>query len=253
MAEPIVDVLVVCPKCGQDTPQYEDCVMCGHPLRDPTAQPRDLSEDEMQKMMADAKVEEIKAKRQILLHDAWDHAPYLDRLQRLAQIAPNNPKLHYYIGAAHTEMGEHRKAIVSYTRALIADPKMADAFRRRGDSQYILVPVLSGDVQAYYDRALGDYETALSLEPDVYTYNIHGSVIASLGRIEEAVQEYELAVRLDPSYPETYFNRGYAFKMLGETDLAVADFQKFLSFDGYWNQELVFQAQSYIKEMTEPQ
>lgn len=253
MAEPMYNELVVCPKCGQDTPRYEDCVMCGHSLLDPAAQPRDLSEDDMQKMMADAKVQEIKAKRQILLHDSWDHAPYLDRLQRLAQIAPNNPKLHYYIGAAYTEMGEHRKAIVSYTRALIADPKMADAFRRRGDSQYILVPVLSGDVQAYYDRALGDYETSLSLEPDVYTYNIHGSVIASLGRIEEAVQEYELAIRLDPSYPETYFNRGYAFKMLGETDLAVADFQRFLSFEGYWNQELAFQAQSYIKEMTEPQ
>jgi tetratricopeptide (TPR) repeat protein len=244
--------LIVCPNCGEETPNYEDCVLCGNPLQDPDAPPRQVEQDEMQEMMMEAKLEEIKAKREIFFGDTWDHAPWLERLQRLAEIAPHNPKVHYYMGAAYTEMGEHRKAIVSYTRALAADPKMADAIRRRGDSQYILVPLLSDDVQVYYDRALADYEATLELQPDVYTLNVHASVIASLGELENALQEYDLAIELDPDYPESYFNRGYAYKLVGEADKAVSDFETFLSFESHWNEDMVFQAKGHIKELTEP-
>lgn len=246
------DQLISCPSCGEETPDYEDCVQCGHSLVDPDAPPRELAEDEIQTMMMDAKLQEIKAKREILYGDAWDHAPWLERLQQLSEIAPEHPKVRYYIGAAYTEMGEYRKAIVSFTRAIAADPAMADAVRRRGDCQHILVPVLSGDVQAYYDRALADYEAAIEIEPDVYTYNVHGSVIASLGRVEEAIEEYSHAIELDPNYPESYFNRGYARKLMGDTDQAVADFETFLSFDSHWNEEMVSMAKSHIRELTEP-
>jgi tetratricopeptide (TPR) repeat protein len=203
-------------------------------------------------MMMDAKLQEIKLKRELLFGDEWDHAPWLERLQTLAQIAPDHPKVHYYIGAALTEGGEYRQAIVSFTRAVIADPNMADAIRRRGDCQYLLVPVLAGDVQAYYDRATADYETALSIEPDVYTYNVHGSIISSLGRTDEAIGEYDQAIALTPDYPETYFNRGYAYKLKGQKEEAVADFERFLSFDSHWNEEMVAQAQAHIKDLTEP-
>jgi len=252
MGKLIHNKLVVCPNCGEETPNYEDCVLCGHSLQDPYTPPREVSEDDIQKMMMDAKLQEIKVKRGAFFGDLWDHASWLERLQLLVKIAPENPKVHYYIGAAHTEMGECRKAIVNFTRALIYDPTMADAIRRRGDCQYVLVPVLADDVQAYYDRALADYEAALELEPDVYTYNVHGSVISSLGRVEEAIQEYAQAVEIDPNWPETYFNRGYAYKILSETDKAVADFTKFLSFETHWNEEMVSIAQSHIKELTEP-
>jgi len=246
------DKLVVCPNCGNETPNYEDCILCGHSMEDPQTPPREVGEDDIQKMMMDAKLEEIKVKRAMLFDDDWDHAPWLERLELLAEIAPHHPKVHYYIGAAQTEMGEHRQAIVSFTRAMVHDPQMADAIRRRGDCQYLLVPVLSGDVQAYYDRALADYEVALDLEPDAYTYNTHGSIVASLGRVDEAIAEYDLAAEINPNYAETYFNRGYAYKLLGQVEQAVADFETFLSFESHWNEEMVSQAESHIKEMTEP-
>jgi tetratricopeptide (TPR) repeat protein len=253
MAELKYGELAVCPNCGNETPTYEDCILCGYPLQDPAAAPRELDEDEIQRMMMDAKLQEIRVKREMVFGDSWDHAPWLERLQRLSEIAPDHPKVHYYIGAAYTEMGELRQAIVSYTRALHADPTLVDAIRRRGDSQYVLVPVLSGDVQAYYDRARADYEAALALEPDVYTYNVHGSVVASLGRLDEAIADYDQAIAMDPNYPESYFNRGYAYKLLGEVDRSVADFREFLSFEKHWNEDMVSQAQGHIKEMLEPE
>jgi tetratricopeptide (TPR) repeat protein len=253
VAEPRYNKLVVCPNCAQETPNYGDCILCGHSLTDPDAPPIEVGEDDIQKMMMDAKLEEIRVKRALLFEDEWDHAPWLERLEILTQIAPDHPKVHLYIGAGLTEQGQYRQAIVSYTRSMIADPDMAEAYRRRGDCQYLLVPVLSGDVQAYYDRALADYETALTIEPDVYTYNVHGSIIASLGRVDEAIGEYDQAIALNPSYAESYFSRGYAYKLKGETDQAVADFQKFLSFEDHWNAEMPSQAEAHIKEMTEPE
>ncbi|MBL7200794.1 MAG: tetratricopeptide repeat protein [Anaerolineae bacterium] len=251
MDELMYNRLVICPHCGSEAPDYEDCVLCGRSFRDIDTPPREIEADEIQKMMMDAKLQEIQVKRGMLLGDTWDHAAWLERLKLLAEIAPEHPKVHYYIGAALTEMGEYRQAIVSFTRALTHDPAMADAIRRRGDCQYLLVPVLSDDVQVYYDRALADYEAALELEPDVYTYNVHGSVISSLGRVEEAIQEYDQAIEVDPDYSETYFNRGYAYKLLGEVDKAVADFERFLTFEKHWNEEMVSMAQSHIKELTQ--
>jgi len=251
VAELMYIELVTCPNCGEETPNYPDCVLCGHMLDDPDAPPRVLDEDDIQQMMMEAKIQEIKAKRATLFGDAWDHAPWLDRLEQLAQIAPDHPMVHYYVGAAYTEMGECRKAIVSYTRALALDPTLADAVRRRGDCQYVLVPVLSSDVQDYYDRALADYDAALDLAPDAYTCNARGALIASLGRLEEALEDYARAEALDPDYPETYFNRGYVYKLLGEDERAVVEFERFLSFESHWNDEMVAQAEAYIKEITE--
>ncbi len=252
MAEPRANELVVCPECGQETPHYEDCVLCGHSLLDPDAPPRELAEDDLQVMMMDAKLQEIKVKREIVFDDPWDHAPWLERLLALAEKAPNHPKVHYYIGTAQIEMGQYRQAIVSLTRALSGDPTMADAYRRRGDCHYILIPVLGGDVQAYYDRALADYEVALEIEPDVYTYNTHGSIVGALGQWEDAIHEYDRAVDLTPDYPETYFNRGYAYEVLGQTERAIADFERFLSFERHWNEDLVSQAHAHIKELSDP-
>ena len=248
MADAQYTQLVTCTHCGQETPNYEDCVLCGNPLQD-DAPPRELAEDDLQTMMMDAKLQEIKTKRELAYDDAWDHAPWIDELRKLEQLAPDHPKVQLYIGAALLESGDYRPAIVSLTRALIADPDLADAYRRRADCQYILVPVLGGDTQAYYDRALADYEVALSLDPDAYTFNAHAAIIGSLGEWQAAIQEYGQAIDLAPDYPETYFNRGYAHKVLGDNDQAIADLERFLGFEQHWNQEMVAQAQAHIKEI----
>ena len=243
--------LVVCPHCGNETPNYEDCVLCGHSLEDPDAPPRDVSQDEMQAIMMEATLGEIKARREILYGDAWDHAPWLERLQALAQIAPDHARIHYYIGAAQTELGQCRDAIVSLTRAIAADPTMVDAFRRRGDCHYLLVPVLGEDVQVYYDRALADYQAALDLEPDAYTYNAHASIAASLGLIDEAIDEYNQAAALAPDYPDTYYGRGAAYRRRDDVERALADFRTFLAFEEHWNPEMVAQVEAEIRDLTE--
>ena len=252
MSDLMYNNLMTCPNCGEETVSYEDCVLCGHSLQDPDAPPRDVAEDDIQKMMMEAKLNELEVKREMLYGDEWDHAPWMERLQTLAQIAPDNAKVHYYIGQAYIEMGECRKAIVSLTRALTLDPNLVDAIRLRGDCQNTLVPVM-GDAQVYYDRAIADYEAAIKVDPDAYTCNAHASIISSLGQWDEAIEEYGQAIELNSGYSEIYFNRGYTYKIIGETDKAVADFDQFLKSETHWNEEMVAMAQSHIKELTEPE
>ncbi len=251
MSKLVYTELLTCPNCGQETPNYEDCVLCGHSLQDPDVPAREVGKDDIQKMMMDAKLSELETKRALLYGDDWDHAPWLERLQTLAQIAPDHAEIHYHIGRAYIEMGECRKAIVSLTRALSLDPTLADAVRLRADCQNALVPVF-GDTQAYYDRAIADYQAALELEPDAYTYSAHASIISSLGQWDEAIAGYTRAIELDPSYSEAFFNRGYTYKVMGQTELAIADFNQFLASETHWNEEMVSMAHSNIKELTEP-
>ncbi len=244
--------LVTCVHCGEDVPDYEDCILCGHSLQNPDVVLRDVSMDEIQQMMTQAKLDELKAKRRMLYGDNWDHAPWLARLEKLAEIAPNNAQVYYHIGRAHLELGDCRRAIVYLTAALMLDPNLVDAIRLRGDCQNALVPVM-GDAEVYYNRALADYEAALELEPDAYTLNAHAAIIGSLGKWDEAIAEYTQAIKLDPNYTESFFNRGYTYKVIGETDKALADFNRFLSFQEHWNAEMVSMAQAHIKELTEPE
>ena len=71
------DELIVCPSCGNETPDYADCVLCGHSIKDLDAPPRDVSVDEMQEIMMEANLQEIQAKREWVFGDTWDHAPWL--------------------------------------------------------------------------------------------------------------------------------------------------------------------------------
>lgn len=245
--------LVTCSNCGEDVPNYEDCILCGHSLQDPNAAPREVTSDDIQQMMIEAKINELRAKREMLYGDQWDHAPWLERLEKLAEIAPNHGKVYYHIGKAYLELGSCRQAIVYLTAALMLDPTLVDAIRLRGDCQNALVPVLGGDAQAYYDRALADYAAVIEIEPDAYTLNTHAAIISSLGEWDRAIEEYTQAIELDPDYTESFFNRGYTYKVIGEADKAVADFNRFLAFQQHWNQEMVSMAQAHIKELTEPE
>ncbi len=61
-----------------------------------------------------------------------------------------------------------------------------------------------------------------------------GIIYAERGMIEEAVAEYETAIRLDPDYPKSYLNLGAVLSGDGRTDEAIRAFRAALRLDpGY--------------------
>lgn len=72
-----------------------------------------------------------------------------------------NVDILYYIGSIYKEQGNYKKAISTYTTLIQKDKKDAKAYAGRA-----LCHLLNGD----YQKSQKDYDTALELEPNNYTY-----------------------------------------------------------------------------------
>ena len=51
-----------------------------------------------------------------------------------------------------------------------------------------------------------------------------GTDIIEIKRIKEAIEDYNEAIRLNPNYSESYYNRGLAKLQLGKIEEAIKDF-----------------------------
>lgn len=79
------------------------------------------------------------------------------------------------------------------------------------------------------DEALREYDAALKLDPNnVETYNNLGVIFGRQGRLQEAMEQFEKALRLQPDHFGTHFNLGLAYKNLGMREKAIAQMERVL-------------------------
>ena len=142
------------------------------------------------------------------------------RADSLAEVRAGN--------AAFAE-GRYEPAIEAYTRAILAgdlEPEaLAVTFNNRGVAYGEL-----GD----YDRAIQDYNQALTLRPGDTTsiknlrigHARRGSAHANLGEQDQALADYSKAIELEPQHAPTYVRRGQLRLERNEPELAVADLRK---------------------------
>ncbi len=109
---------------------------------------------------------------------------------------------------------------------------------------------LYGDRQAY-ETAIDNYTLALNLDPAFATAYLNRGVLywRELDHPRKAIQDLTRAEELNPRLVEARFNRGIAYQLLREYAQAVADFQKYLT-EGrhpYWREY----AEKMIVELTE--
>ena len=82
------------------------------------------------------------------------------------------------------------------------------------------------------DEALADYEVVIREDPNhAEHYLERGNIIRRVGRYQEAFADYETAMRLSPPFPEIYYNRGDLRVTVGDADGALADFGYVLELD----------------------
>ena len=77
------------------------------------------------------------------------------------------------------------------------------------------------------NQAIEYLNNALKQQPNyAQTYYNRGLAYYNLGQYQKAVEDYDEAIRLKPDYPHAYYNRGTAYFNLGNNSLACSDFQK---------------------------
>jgi tetratricopeptide (TPR) repeat protein len=125
-------------------------------------------------------------------------------------------------GAAALLRGQYDKAIASYNEAL-QTPEIADFIKA---SIYSDRGVAKWRQKQLKD-AIEDFNLSIKLSPENATvYNNRGNVLMDLGHPEEAVKDFDRAIALSSNYGAAYNNRGNAHAALAQYEPAFQDFRK---------------------------
>jgi tetratricopeptide (TPR) repeat protein len=132
---------------------------------------------------------------------------------------------------------DHRKALAWINEAIAISSLQPDPENRAFDTAFhqnglALIKVHLGDLPAalrLVDEGLSTLDEALpagqhKLQRSVLLYN-KAQVLASLGRLDEAVADYTTVIDADPNYAEYYLDRGNIYRKLGRDKEAMADYE----------------------------
>lgn len=128
--------------------------------------------------------------------------------------------------------GELEEAFEDLNEAIRISPRFVKALRNRGELQY---------ARGNYDGAVADYSAALQAgaEEEAELHNLRGHAEFMSGRRQQALNDFNLALRLDSRMTEAYINRGDLLQSVGRYEQALADYRSALQSDRASHRALV--------------
>ena len=83
-----------------------------------------------------------------------------------------------------------------------------------------------------YDQAVSDFDDALKRDPqNAVLYNARGNALRITGKLDRALSDFNEVIRRNVRHPAVYTNRGLVWFDKGEYDQALADYTKALRLD----------------------
>lgn len=158
--------------------------------------------------------------------EAGDYAEALDSFNKVISEEDistyiDQKILYNNIGISHYLLGDLEKAIQNFSMAIELDPKFAIAYDNRGNAYDYL-----GNAQ----KAIADYDIAIVVGADsslqYLFYYDRGLTYLRLGQLEQALEDLNNSINLNPEFPKAYGNRGNAYQRLGQLENALADYNK---------------------------
>ena len=138
--------------------------------------------------------------------------------QKAIEIQSNHADAHYNLGSVLKELGESRKAISCFQKAIQIQPNHADAHYNLGNTFRELEES---------EKAIGCYEKAIQIQPNhADAHNNLGNAFRELEESEKAIGCYEKAIQIQPNHAHAHNNLGNALKDLGEHQKAIGCYEK---------------------------
>ena len=147
---------------------------------------------------------------------------YPDALARLANLPDDYPGIGVHRGRAHSGMGEHDSAIKLYRNALRINPRDAYAHGLMGVSYSRMGDDL---------RALECYDKAIEIERNHMGYYNKGLTLGEMGRYDEAIENYRMALGINPHHLESRINLASTLSESGKPEEAIPHFLGALDVD----------------------
>jgi tetratricopeptide (TPR) repeat protein len=127
------------------------------------------------------------------------------------------------IASINTVLTYQRNEIWKNEYTLWSDCIKKSPDKARANNNFGLILFGEGKIK----EAIDHYNKALRITPDyVPPYYNRGNAYAELGQYQLAFEDYNQAILLQPDYAEAYYNRGSAYSKFGQHQLAIDDFNK---------------------------
>jgi tetratricopeptide (TPR) repeat protein len=136
------------------------------------------------------------------------------------EIKPKDADAYNSRGDAYETKGDFERAAVDFTKAIEIDPKDSDAYINRC--------WLRATANRDLTLAFADCDTGLRLAPnDANGLDSLGFLYLRLGRLDEAIANYDAALKSNPGLADSLYGRGLAKRKKGDqgggdADLAAA-------------------------------
>lgn len=151
-----------------------------------------------------------------------DKTRALADLEAAVRLSPNDRTLPLVVASAYLRAEEYERAIALMDAWLAEHPKDEDRARVLGQRC---------NARAFWgqdnEKGLADCDAALKADRSLIVYANRGLVLLRLGRLDEAIGQFDAAIKLEPKAPWALYGRGLAKtrkgdKAGGDADIAAA-------------------------------
>jgi tetratricopeptide (TPR) repeat protein len=142
----------------------------------------------------------------------------LDILSRSIKLDSTNVEARNCLGKTLLRMEKYSEAIDKLNVKTVN----AGTLKIRGDAYFAL---------ENYSAAFLDYSESLKISPNASAYEGLGNVFVKMNNIPEGINNYTKAIELDSGCADYYFVRGKVFNLQGKHDEAISDFDKALKLE----------------------
>jgi tetratricopeptide (TPR) repeat protein len=139
-----------------------------------------------------------------------------------ARLEPKNPRFRYAVGRVYAAMRNYPSAIEQYGQAIRIAPRDPTAFVSRAEANIHLKNY--AEAQTDYDRAI---KLGLKRPGErLFAYLGRGYVALVTDDFDTAVEDFDIALEIEPGAVNAWMWRGYANERMGRFDLAVTDYER---------------------------
>jgi tetratricopeptide (TPR) repeat protein len=122
-------------------------------------------------------------------------------------------------GIEAVKTGDYKKSVDILSQSIKLDSTNVETWQVRGDAYFAL---------ENYSAAFADYSESLKIAPNAAAFAGLGNVFVKMNNISEGINSYTKAIESNPDCADYYFIRGQTFNMQGKYDEAINDFDNAL-------------------------